>query len=65
MRYLIGPRTERLDVFAAKSLRVRVPDIAERDAFLCGPPPLVAAAVAGLRAAGVPKRHIHFEDFAL
>ncbi len=49
------------DPFAAPSLRSVIPDIGERQAFVCGPERLVAAARSGLRAAGVPRRHIHFD----
>jgi predicted ferric reductase len=40
-----------------------VPDIAERDVYVCGPPEMVAATAASLRAAGV--RRIVTERFAL
>jgi predicted ferric reductase len=42
-----------------------LPDVAERDAFVCGPPAMVEATRASLRAAGVPSRHIFSERFAL
>lgn len=42
-----------------------VPDIAERDVFLCGPPPMMAGVVKSLKALGVPAAHIHFERFEL
>jgi ferredoxin-NADP reductase len=44
-------------------LRALVPDIAERDVFVCGPPSLTAAARVGLRAAGVPPGRIVSEGF--
>ncbi|MDI1466225.1 ferredoxin reductase family protein [Catellatospora sp. KI3] len=40
-----------------------VPGLAERDVFLCGPPPWMDAARAALRAAGVPARRVHSERF--
>jgi predicted ferric reductase len=46
-------------------LRELVPDIAERDVYVCGPPGLTDALEANVRAAGVPKRLIHAERFAL
>jgi predicted ferric reductase len=52
----------RVDAAALKRL---VPDFAERDAFLCGPPPMMAALNSGLRALGLPKKQIHFEVFSL
>jgi predicted ferric reductase len=42
-----------------------IPDVAERDAFVCGPPAMVEAARGSLLAVGVPKRHIFTERFAL
>jgi propane monooxygenase reductase subunit len=38
-------------------------DLAEVDAYLCGPPPMVDAAIAMLEAAGVPEAHIYFDKF--
>ncbi|MBV1850889.1 ferredoxin reductase family protein [Catellatospora sp. NEAU-YM18] len=40
-----------------------VPGLAERDVFLCGPPPWMDAARAALRTAGVPARRVHSERF--
>ncbi len=42
-----------------------VPDIADRDIFLCGPPPMMTALRASMKELGVPKSQIHFERFAL
>jgi propane monooxygenase reductase component len=39
------------------------PDLAEVDAYLCGPPPMVDAAIALLEAKGVPEAHIYFDKF--
>jgi propane monooxygenase reductase subunit len=38
-------------------------DIAEVDAYVCGPPPMVEAAIALLEARGVPEGHIYFDKF--
>jgi propane monooxygenase reductase subunit len=38
-------------------------DLAEVDAYLCGPPPMVDAAIALLEAKGVPESHIYFDKF--
>lgn len=40
------------------------PDLAEREVFVVGSPRLLAAVRTGLRAAGVPIRQIHYENFA-
>jgi ferredoxin-NADP reductase len=46
-------------------LRQLVPDLAERDVFVCGPPAFTDLTRRNLRAAGVPRRRIHAERFAL
>jgi propane monooxygenase reductase subunit len=38
-------------------------DVTEVDAYLCGPPPMVDAAIALLEAKGVPEAHIYFDKF--
>ena len=38
-------------------------DLTEVDAYLCGPPPMVDAAIAMLDAKGVPEAHIYFDKF--
>jgi propane monooxygenase reductase component len=38
-------------------------DLTEVDAYLCGPPPMVDAAIALLDAKGVPESHIYFDKF--
>ncbi len=40
-----------------------VPDIASRHAYLCGPPPMIDAALAVLAAAGVAGGHVHYDKF--
>lgn len=42
-----------------------VPDLAERDVFVCGPPAFTDLTRRSLRAAGVSRRRIHSERFAL
>jgi predicted ferric reductase len=42
-----------------------VPDVTEREAYVCGPPLMMAMVEKNLRAVGVPRRHIHRERFAL
>ena len=46
-------------------LRQLVPDLAERDVFVCGPPAFTDLTRRNVRAAGVPRRRIHDERFAL
>jgi len=49
----------------AAHLRALVPDLDDRDVYLCGPPGLANHVVRALRSAGVPRRHLHVERFAL
>jgi predicted ferric reductase len=53
------------DRLAPRELAALVPDIAQRDVFLCGPPPMMNAVLGTLRELGVPKPQIHFERFSL
>jgi ferredoxin-NADP reductase len=55
-------QTDRLGIPA---IRAVVPDVRERDCFVCGPPALVDAVCRRLERLGVPKRQIHFERFEL
>lgn len=52
--------TDRLGVPA---LRAHIPDIADRDVYLCGPPVMVDAVRRRLRLLQVPAAQIHFERF--
>ncbi|AIS01139.1 ferric reductase-like transmembrane domain-containing protein [Streptomyces glaucescens] len=62
--YLVtGPATP--DRLAPAELARLVPDIADRDVYLCGPPGMTAAVRRSLRELGVPKPQIHFERFSL
>nr|WP_286258898.1 ferredoxin reductase family protein [Streptomyces graminofaciens] len=53
------------DKLAPSELVRLVPDIRERDVFLCGPPPMMNAVLGNLRELDVPKQQIHFERFSL
>ena len=48
-----------------RAVRISVPDIAQRDVFLCGPPPMMNAVLGTLRELDVPRPQIHFERFSL
>lgn len=61
--YSIGPRGGHTDVLAGDRLTRILPDVRNRDVFVCGPPGMMTASVAALRTAGVPRRRIHREDF--
>ena len=49
----------------ADRIKRLVPDFAERDAFLCGPPPMMTALTAALTGLGVSRTRIHSEVFSL
>jgi predicted ferric reductase len=46
-------------------LKELVPDIADREVYVCGPPAMADAARRSVRRAHVPSRYIHTERFAL
>ncbi|MFC8422228.1 ferric reductase-like transmembrane domain-containing protein [Streptomyces sp. NPDC057236] len=53
------------DRLAPGELSRLVPDLTDRDVYVCGPPGMTAAVLRGLRELGVPKRQIHHERFSL
>ncbi|HEU5388184.1 MAG TPA: ferredoxin reductase family protein [Streptosporangiaceae bacterium] len=64
VHYLVGSRAEiGGDPLSPRVLRSMVPDLDQQDAYVCGPAGMTSAAVAALRAAGVPRQRIHFESF--
>jgi ferredoxin-NADP reductase len=66
VHYLVGPPKHGAnDHLSPQRLQLLVPDVAERDVYLCGPEPMMDAARNSLVLAGVPARHIHSESFAL
>ena len=65
LRYVpvAGRRAQlRYDPLDPAHLRRLVPDISERDVFVCGPDPMVTTVVRSARALGVPATAIHRED---
>jgi predicted ferric reductase len=66
VHYVIGDhRGEGADLLSSTHLKELVPDIEERDVFLCGPPAMTDVLAQNVRGAHVPRRHIHTERFAL
>jgi predicted ferric reductase len=67
LEYVVGDhRTEDgARLLDAAHLHALVPDLLERDVYVCGPPGLTDALLARLRDAGVPRRHIHAERFSI
>ncbi|MEI6379197.1 MAG: ferredoxin reductase family protein [Candidatus Falkowbacteria bacterium] len=45
-------------------LKRLVPDIAERDVYFCGPPPMAKSLIPAFARLGVPEKQIHFEKFS-
>ncbi|WP_338784075.1 ferric reductase-like transmembrane domain-containing protein [Streptomyces sp. DG1A-41] len=64
VHYVVDEPAQYSSPLTAGGLATLVPDIAERDVYLCGPPGMTAAAIPALRGAGVPRRRIHHESFA-
>ena len=66
VRYLVGRagREVPTDPLSAGWLRRYVPDIAERDVYICGSASLMTTVAASLRALGVPPSQVHRESFA-
>jgi predicted ferric reductase len=56
---------EHHDRLAPGRLREMVPDLPSRDVYLCGPAQMMDEVKRSLREAGVPRRQIHTERFAL
>ncbi len=51
-------------VLTEDKIKELVPDVARREVFLCGPPPMMQAVAANLQHLGVTKRLIHTENFS-
>ena len=61
IHYMIGASR----ALSGDELRALVPDIADRDVYVCGPPEMTRATRASLRSFGVPRRQIILESFTL
>ena len=63
--YILGSRHEPWPrkAFTPAGLRELVPDIKDRDVYLCGPEGAISAAVKALRKLRVRKRQIHLDPF--
>ena len=65
VRYLLGRRDKRPSPLSSRHLRQHVPDIEDRDVFLCGPPGMMDVVMNSLRSLGVSRSQIHSERFEL
>ena len=66
VHYLVGDHNGAgRDLLGPAHLLELVPDITERDVFLCGPPAMADFIRKNVREARVPRRQVHAERFAL
>ena len=67
VHYVVGDHAapEGSGLLSPEHLGELVPDLAEREVYLCGPPAMTDVTRKRLRAAGVPRRRLHVERFAL
>jgi len=67
VNYVVGDHAtpEGRDLLSPKHLQELVPDIAERDVYICGPVAMIDSIVPNLRRVNVSRRHLHVERFAL
>ncbi|MDQ1384547.1 MAG: hypothetical protein QOG65_1926 [Actinomycetota bacterium] len=56
---------DRTDLLSVPALQKGVPDVRERDCFVCGPPAMITALSRRLKLLGVPPAQIHYERFEL
>lgn len=67
VRYLVGRRgTPQMprDPLDARGLITLVPDVRDRDVYVCAPAPMMRSVEAALKELGVPRDQIHAERFA-
>ncbi|MDQ2729443.1 MAG: ferredoxin reductase family protein [Actinomycetota bacterium] len=64
--YVVGSRAELgHDPLESRCLVKLVPDVRQRDVFVCGPQGMAVSVIGALRHLGVPVRQIHTEEFVL
>ena len=62
--FVVGRRADLgEDPLNAADLQASIPSLQRHDVYVCGPPGMTTAVIGELRAAGVPRRHIHHESF--
>jgi predicted ferric reductase len=67
VEFVVGERRagRRGDPLRMAGLRQLVPDVASREAFVCGPPGMTSSVVDSLERLGVPAEQVHTEAFRL
>jgi predicted ferric reductase len=64
VHYLLGGRQpEGFDPLDGPALEYLVPDVRDRDVYLCGPVPMMQRVERSLRGLGLPRRQLHAERF--
>jgi ferredoxin-NADP reductase len=65
--YLVGDHRDpqAAHLLSPAHLRTLLPDIADREVYLCGPPAMMQIVEDNVLRAGVPRAHVHSERFAL
>ncbi|CAN5239662.1 ferredoxin reductase family protein [soil metagenome] len=64
IKWMIGRSSDPANAMTAERLSQIVPDVRERDVYLCASPALSGAVRSALRESGLPQRHLHEEVFA-
>jgi predicted ferric reductase len=68
LHLLTGPSsapTPRGPLLGPHNLHALVPDVRERDVFVCGPPAMTNAVLTSMRELKVPKQQVHAERFSM
>ena len=67
INYVVGDHAseEGRKLLTPAHLKELVPDIAERDVYICGPVAMIDSVIPNLRNANVSRKHLHVERFAL
>jgi predicted ferric reductase len=65
LHVLAGRSAAGYQPFAPQHLAALVPDIRDRDVFVCGPPAMTEAVLRSVRELGVPRAQVHAERFSL
>ncbi|MGH3761635.1 ferredoxin reductase family protein [Actinophytocola sp.] len=65
LHLLTGRTGQGAPPFDPRNLHYLVPDLTQRDVYVCGPPAMTSAVLTSLRALGVPNQQVHAEKFSL
>lgn len=65
LHLLTGRTGEGARPFDPQALGAAIPDITQRDVYVCGPPAMTDAVLESLRKLGVPNQQVHAEKFSM